>query len=659
VIHVLLIHPDGSAPETLREVLAPPRIRAVVRRAGDEAAASLERGAFDAALVQWGEPSAAQKDLRAIRARDEALPIIALGPRDDADEAAALDAGADLCFADPAPARPLARLIERFGAPRGHPGRPPEPGPPAAPAPPRAEAAAALPILRDFSHILGYSLDYKAFTRAFIRKLRDYLSFSRIGIFLEHDARRAFVAESPSRELECVASFGLPHDLVDCFQLSREVGVGRAVAERQRIVRGDDAAARDPAAAKELGVLGCELAIPISDRERPVGLAVLSGPVTGRRYTEEELHLLCMLMEELGLAVRNSRLHSQLAAHGRLIEDVLKAMASGALVVGSDTRVLYANDAAKAFAGLAPDDPRPLDFGDLPESLASPIHRAIRDGASPAPFMVPGASTEKVFRATLIPFPEDGAPTAQLGQTLVIVEDFTAIEADKSEVERRTRSDLLHRLAERFAHEIRNSLVPLATHAQLIDQKIDQPGFRASLKNALQRETGRIERLSEQMLRLSGPPPRPGQEVRLGEIMRAAFEDARRSAPSEGALELAPAVEEAIAPGDPDALRDAFGEIFLNALQAAETEARIEVDGGPNAEGRARFRIRDSGPGFTADAAARAAEPFFTTRATGVGLGLCVAQKIIEDHNGALLVYAKSSAEDPDLEIQLPAPHPS
>jgi two-component system C4-dicarboxylate transport sensor histidine kinase DctB len=49
-----------------------------------------------------------------------------------------------------------------------------------------------------------------------------------------------------------------------------------------------------------------------------------------------------------------------------------------------------------------------------------------------------------------------------------------------------------------------------------------------------------------------------------------------------------------------------------------------------------RIRIRDNGPGFTADALPRLFEPFYTTKDTGTGLGLPICRQIIRAHGGEI-----------------------
>jgi signal transduction histidine kinase len=107
-------------------------------------------------------------------------------------------------------------------------------------------------------------------------------------------------------------------------------------------------------------------------------------------------------------------------------------------------------------------------------------------------------------------------------------------------------------------------------------------------------------------------------------------------------------------------LAHAFQEIFLNGLQSSNGDPRlaVSVNAAPTDDGRAELviQVRDTGGGFAPEAAGRATEPFFTTRNTGVGLGLTIARRVIEAHQGRLNVLPRRSPGDPDIVIHLPLP---
>ena len=94
--------------------------------------------------------------------------------------------------------------------------------------------------------------------------------------------------------------------------------------------------------------------------------------------------------------------------------------------------------------------------------------------------------------------------------------------------------------------------------------------------------------------------------------------------------------------GDRAALRHAFAEVFLNALQAnpggpkVRVTSKVETD--PQGGQRVHIDVADTGEGFTADAARKVPTPFFTTRTVGLGLGLSVVRKVLETHQGRLVI---------------------
>lgn len=661
--HFLFIRNEPSIPTSLREVFSAPENRIIVRKSALEAESALERGAFDAVVI-YTENDALElnRTLRDIRDLAPEIFIVVLASEYNIDtESAVFEGGADLYFAEPIPTQSLTRVLmsQQSTSPARTTAIPERPlDRPTA----QSNTSSTLHVLRDLSHILSFSLDYKAFTQHFILKLRDHISFSRIGIFLESSAKQSLVKNTRSKHLSCIASLGLPSDLVECFQLSREVGIGRELSEQPRILRkGGQTQApfanSSTASDKEFTILGCHLAIPITDREDAIGLAVINGPVTGRDYTEDELELLYLLMEELGLAIRNSRLHSELAQHGQLIENVMHSMASGAIVFSEDLEILYINDAAKRFLGVGRSNPeRAIEFAELPSKLASPVHSAVEKGELPEPFKIAGLTDEDVYQVSIFPFTQKGELMLLPRPTMVILEDFTKIEATKETALADSKTEIISLIAERFAHEIRNSLVPLSTHAQLIDKKIEQPKFQASLKSAMLKETARIKRFSEQMLYLAQSSHTGNADLRLDEVIKNAFERARLHLGNTSAnLAIDNQAGRATLAGNPEALTYAFEELFFNSMQAEPGAQEIRVRIQQNNEGILCLHILDGGPGLDQEVIAKATEPFYTTRNTGVGLGLSVAHKVITEHLGYLRLNTRSEDRDWDIEIELPS----
>jgi len=70
-------------------------------------------------------------------------------------------------------------------------------------------------------------------------------------------------------------------------------------------------------------------------------------------------------------------------------------------------------------------------------------------------------------------------------------------------------------------------------------------------------------------------------------------------------------------------------------------------------EDAVRIRVADTGAGMDADALARAFEPYFSTKASGTGLGLPIAKRNVE-LNGGTIAVASESGRGTTVEIRLP-----
>ncbi len=658
----LLLITDEALALTLSSALSTAAdLQVYLRPRATEAKSLLAARAFDVCLFVPKHPDADFfNDVAATRAIVPQLPLAVVLPAGSAEaQKRLLTAGADLVLYQPIDSETLAGVVDRLAS-RGT-TVPKVENPPMVTSGTLGTRAAALSsaleVLRDFSKVLGFSLDHRLLTQHFILKLREVIGLSRIAIFLDPGPGGSALNAGTSA-LPCAAAVGLPAELVECFALSRKSGLGYQLMQHPQILRapmGSMPPMLDQKIVREFEVLGGQVAIPVNDRERTIGVAVLGGRITGGEFFDEELLLVFHLLEELGLAIKNSWLHTQLVASHRMFGHVLEGLTVGALVAGPGAKVMYANRAIARF--LCGEDATSASWSDLPAPIAARLDETIDRGIAVEPFFQ--ETGPKVFRVTLLPL---GAASGQTQHTaMLLLEDFTQIKtAQRAEIES-SNLKLISLIARRFAHEIRNSLVPLTTHQQLFDAEIDNADFRESLKAALARETRRIQRFTDQMLLLARSDQPPSELAPFDELLRASFEKSRVYAGGEGRIDIKSDLPSVMLRCNRASLIHAFQEIFLNGLQSS-SDARhltVSLNAAPTAEGRAELviKVRDSGEGFAAESAPRATEPFFTTRNTGVGLGLTIARRVIEAHQGRLEVHTRITSSDPDLVIHLPLPN--
>jgi signal transduction histidine kinase len=92
--------------------------------------------------------------------------------------------------------------------------------------------------------------------------------------------------------------------------------------------------------------------------------------------------------------------------------------------------------------------------------------------------------------------------------------------------------------------------------------------------------------------------------------------------------------------GDAQKLHQLAVNLILNAIQASKEGERIQVQL-ESANGRACLSLTDHGVGMDEATLSRIFEPFYTTRASGTGLGLAVAKAIVDAHGGEIAVRSQ------------------
>jgi signal transduction histidine kinase len=93
---------------------------------------------------------------------------------------------------------------------------------------------------------------------------------------------------------------------------------------------------------------------------------------------------------------------------------------------------------------------------------------------------------------------------------------------------------------------------------------------------------------------------------------------------------------------DPDQVRQVLANLFTNSSQALKGRGQIWVEVETTADGGARVRIRDDGPGIPAEDRVRVFEALYTTKAKGSGLGLALCRRIMEAHSGAIEIESRA-----------------
>ena len=194
----------------------------------------------------------------------------------------------------------------------------------------------------------------------------------------------------------------------------------------------------------------------------------------------------------------------------------------------------------------------------------------------------------------------------------------------------------LGRAAASIAHEIRNPLNALGMGLQRLQLEGTEltPDHRHLLM-LLTDAVGRADASVSGLLNYARPPMPNREPVHLDRLFQKILELYRyRLAELKILVDQSFNFREAIF-GDPDLLGQVIENLLLNAMEAQPHGGFIHVTLGQNGKD-AYLMIRNGGLTLPEEKATQILEPYFTTKARGTGLGLTIAQRIIQAHKGRI-----------------------
>ena len=210
----------------------------------------------------------------------------------------------------------------------------------------------------------------------------------------------------------------------------------------------------------------------------------------------------------------------------------------------------------------------------------------------------------------------------------------------QAEVRRSERLAALGQLSAGLAHEIRNPLGVIQASAELLSKKVSAENAVAhELAGYIGSEVIRTNQLVTRFLDFARPAQAHRETADLNEVAQSAVGQARESIRNENSPVSVQVTWGAVPPLalDVTIMESCILNLLLNARDAMPDGGVISVETG--VEGRkAWLAVRDEGCGIPAESLEDIFNPFFTTKADGVGLGLAMVSKFVDSHGGRVLV---------------------
>jgi len=207
-------------------------------------------------------------------------------------------------------------------------------------------------------------------------------------------------------------------------------------------------------------------------------------------------------------------------------------------------------------------------------------------------------------------------------------------------VRRQERQAMFGRVASGLAHDLSTPIENVGNSCKLIVRMWDDEEYRETFKRTVERELGVIKQMLDDLRNIARPMQLMLIDVDVNGSLQGVVESMKTQADEAGVtLALALSPEPLVVEGDPLALGRVYRNIIGNAIQATARGGRIDVRSAASGD-RVLIRIADTGCGIPPDRIGSIFDDFVTTKHRGLGLGLAVSKRIVEQLHGKVTVQS-------------------
>jgi two-component system, NtrC family, nitrogen regulation sensor histidine kinase GlnL len=351
-----------------------------------------------------------------------------------------------------------------------------------------------------------------------------------------------------------------------------------------------------------------------------------------------------------------------MSSEGKMIrldyEALLAGLPDAVLGVDDGLRIVLWNPAAEALLGRSARRAlgRTLKEVFPPEtSLIRHLTDTLTTGESrsESEAVIEGADARPVY-VSIVTAPLAGRSGA-VSAAVAVVRDVTRLRQLEAEMRRGQTLAAAGQIAMGLAHEIRNPLGAIRGAVQLLKRELGDEARWGEYIGVLLKEVDRVNRFIEMLLDLGRPVTLRPVPLNIHQLLERVALMSEQVA-SEHRVQIMRRYDPSLPPilADEDRLVQVFHNLVRNALEAMPRGGRLtlitrlsmdplfaKMDLGRGLKSMAEIQVVDEGDGISDASREKLFTPFFTTKSGGLGLGLALCHRIMEEHKGVIQVASE------------------
>jgi PAS domain S-box-containing protein len=252
---------------------------------------------------------------------------------------------------------------------------------------------------------------------------------------------------------------------------------------------------------------------------------------------------------------------------------------------------------------------------------------------------------------TIVPFlGDDGVPY----QYLAIHYDITDRKAAEAQLRDQAMLAQIGEMAGVVAHEVKNPLAGIGGALQLIQRQLPADSTIVPVIRQIQERLEAANRMVDGLLLFAHPTPPRFSAIDAAAIVERATElFVQHSRYERACIGVRASGASGVAlRGDVEQLGVALAQVLINGAQAVNGHGQVVLNVEVRPESCA-FVVTDDGPGMSREMQAALSRPFRTTKTRGLGVGVAIARRIVEEHGGHIM-FSSEPGRGTTVTLQLP-----
>lgn len=380
--------------------------------------------------------------------------------------------------------------------------------------------------------------------------------------------------------------------------------------------------------------------VPLVSRDRVIGVLWVDNFFNRRQITEDDMKFLIGFSNQVASAIESAGLFEKVSRAESELENIFRSISDMVYITDKDYTIKNINKAVVDKIG------KPAE-----EIIGRKCYKIFHCMDEPWD-ECPHHKTVKTMDAYIEEVEDDylggtfltsSSPVFDAGGeflgTVHVVRNITELVNLREKLDMAERMAALGEVAAKVAHEIRNPLVSVGGFARRLERKLD--GNLKEYAGIIAREVGRLEDTLKEILGFTRKVSLSKEKVNINKLIDDIILLTETGIKERGIMLLKDLKETPLIFIDPDRVREALLNIFNNATQSLTIGGTITVKTYMKKDS-VIVEISDTGHGISEKDLPFIFSPFYTTKSGGTGLGLTIANRIIEEHKGRIEVESVS-----------------